>query len=118
VFAAAAALSNQHAFAKLIRDHAALAAFLLLYALVYVPAIGFYAPTSGTGTTRFFLAHVAPLLFVLSMFLVRAPFSETRWTIGGVAVAPAHFHMLIIATVLCDVAFTLWTRVMTTYGGF
>jgi hypothetical protein len=26
--------------------------------------------------------------------------------------------MLVIATVLGDVAFTLWARMMTTYGGF
>jgi hypothetical protein len=43
-------------------------------ALVYSFGIAFYAPVSGTGTTRFLIAHLLPLLFVLSLLFTREPF--------------------------------------------
>src|SRR5262249_21141964 len=64
--AAIAAIANRRAFAALLRENAALAWFLALYAAGYLVATAFYEPTSGTGTGRFLLVNVAPLLFVLS----------------------------------------------------
>jgi hypothetical protein len=96
----------------------AVATFLLLYALVYVAAIAFYSPISGTGTTRFLLAHVAPFLFVLSCFFTRPPFQATQWSVAGARVTPAHFHVLVSAMIATDLIFILWPRLMSTYGGF
>ena len=118
VFAGALVMANRKAFAGLLREQAALAWFLGLYAVVYALAIAFYAPTSGTGTTRFLLADMLPLLFVLSAFFVRRPFADTRWTLGGTTVTTAHFHILVAATMALDLCFTIWPRLMTTYGGF
>ena len=46
-----------------LRANPPLLAFLIVYAVVYLLAIAFYYPTSGTGTARFLLAHLAPLFF-------------------------------------------------------
>lgn len=117
-FALALIAANWRPFVRMIHEHAALCAFLVLYAAVYLPATAFFAPTSSTGTTRFLLAHVAPLLFVLSYFFACPPFRGTRWTIGAVDVTPAHFHVLVFVTMGLDLTFTLWPRLLTTYGGF
>ena len=92
--------------------------FLFLYTAVYGPAIAFYEPTSGTGTTRFLLVHVAPLLFVLSMFCESASFKNRRFTLAGAEVGLPHFHVLLMVIIGLDLTFTLWPRLMTTYGGF
>lgn len=110
--------SEWTAFMSLIRRHRLLAAFLFAYAAIYLPAMAFYEPTSGTGTTRFLLAHVAPLLFVVLSFAARPPFSDRRWTVAGVTLTPAHVHLLAIATMGLDLTFSFWTRLTTTYGGF
>ena len=104
--------------AATVKRHATLSAFVVLYAAVYVPAVAFYEPTSGTGTTRFLLAHVAPLLFVLSMFFESPSLKDRRWTVAGVDVGLPHLHLALLATIGLDLTFTLWPRLMTTYGGF
>jgi hypothetical protein len=110
--------SNRPAFADLIRSNRSTAWFLGLYGAVYLLAIAFYAPISGTGTMRFLQAHVAPLMFVLSSFFACKPFSDTRWSIAGTLITPAHVHLLVFVTLGLDLTFTLWPRLMSTYGGF
>src|SRR5262249_12740584 len=118
VFGCILALSNRRAFAGAVAAHAPLAAFLALSGGVYLVAIACYAPTSGAGTARFLLADVAALLFTLSVFFVREPFASTRWTLGTTVLTPAHFHLAVAATIALDLGFTLWPRLMSTYGGF
>jgi len=101
-----------------IRRHRALAIFLGIYALTYLLGIAFYAPVSGTGTTRFLIAHLTPLLFVLSVWLASPTMSDTTWNIGRVTLETAHFHLFVFAMMMFDVVFLIWPRVMTTYGGF
>ena len=86
--------------------------------MLYLIGTAFYAPISGTGTTRFLLAHVAPLLFVIAYFGTRTRFRDTQWVTGGVTVVPAHVQILIAVTISLDLIFTVWTRLMGTYGGF
>jgi hypothetical protein len=117
-YAALLIAGNWHAFIDLVRQRTALAIFLASYGTVFLLSIAFFVPTSSTGGTRFFLAHLAPLFFVLSSFFVRAPFSERKWTIGGVTVTPAHFHLLVASIIAFDLTFTIWPRLMSTYGGF
>ena len=105
-------------FRATIKRHTALAVFLFLYAAVYGPAVAFYEPISGTGTTRFLLPHVAPVLLVLSMFFESASFRDRRWSFGGAEIGPPHVHVLLLAMMGLDLTFTLWPRLMTTYGGF
>lgn len=103
-------------FRQMIRDNAAVAAFMLLYAVVYLVAIAFYRPISGT-TARMLLAHVTPLLFVLSCLFARSPFAEAQWRIGGVTLTPAHFHLLVFATMGLDLVFALQPRLMGSFTG-
>lgn len=110
--------ANSRAFLDLLRRRTALAIFLAAYGTVFLLSTAFFVPTSSTGGTRFFLAHLAPLFFVLSTFFVRAPFSERTWTIGRVTLMPAHFHRLVAFILAFDLAFTIWPRLMSTYGGF
>jgi len=102
----------------LIRARPAAAAFLVMYALAYLFGIAFYAPVSGTGTTRFLLAHLLPLLFVLSLLFTREPFCSSEWKVGRIALRTRHFQLLISAMLAFDLLFVIWPRLMTTYGGF
>jgi len=104
--------------ASLVRTYPALVTFLVLYAVVYVVAIAFYAPVSGTGTTRFLLAHVLPYLFMLSWLFDREPFCRTEWRARDTSVTIPHVHLLVSAILVSDLIFTFWPRLMTTYGGF
>jgi hypothetical protein len=117
-FAAALVAANRRATVTMIAGHQPLFAFLLLYAVVHLLAIAFYSPISGTGTTRFLLAHAMPLMFTLSYFFARRPFRDTTWVVAGVTATPAHFHLLVLVTIGLDLSFTLWPRLMSTYGGF
>jgi hypothetical protein len=118
VLAVALIAANARAAAAMIAANRALFTFLVLYAGVYLAATAFYAPISGTGTTRFLLAHVMPLLFTLSYFFASPPFRETRWSMAGVTITPTHVHLLVLVTIGLDLTFTLWPRLMSTYGGF
>jgi len=111
-------VTRRRTFTEQMARHTALVWFCISYAVLFLAAIAFYEPTSGTGTTRFLLAHIAPLLFTVSMLLSCETVREQRWTLNGVAVTPRHFHLLISATLMLDLAFTVWPRLMTTYGGF
>jgi hypothetical protein len=117
-FAAALLVKRREALHDLIRAYPAVAAFLGLYAVVYLFGIAFYAPVSGTGTTRFLLTHLLPLLFVLSLLFSREPFRSTEWHVAGGTIRVLHFHLLISAMLAFDIAFVIWPRLMTTYGGF
>jgi hypothetical protein len=117
-FAVALLLKRRTAWMDLARAHPAALGFLVAYALAYLIGIAFYAPVSGTGTSRFLLAHILPLLFVLSFFFNCEPFRNTEWTFAGARVGVRHFHLLVSAMLTFDVLFTLWPRLMSTYGGF
>lgn len=101
-----------------IRRHVAAALFLLLYAAVYLLGIAFYAPVSGTGTTRFLIAHLTPLFFVLSSLLAASALRTTEWCVAGTRVTLQHFHLLVFVSLAFDIAFVIWPRLMNTYGGF
>jgi hypothetical protein len=101
-----------------IRANPAPVVFLVLYAAVYLFGIAFYAPVSGTGTTRFVIAHLTPLFFILSLLLARDWLSTAEWRVAGTRVTLQHFHLLIFISLLFDIAFLIWPRLMTTYGGF
>jgi hypothetical protein len=117
-FAAALIWSAPRSFVAFVRDHAAIVVFVAGYGLLYVIGTAFYAPISGTGTMRFLLAHVAPLLFSIAYFATRTRLRETYWTAAGVIVTPQHVQLLIAATIGLDLVFTFWPRLMGTYGGF
>jgi len=104
--------------AKMIRSNLALIVFLIVYAVVYLFAIAFYYPTSGTGTARFLLAHLAPLFFAISYFLSRKSIHDSPWHVAGAGITLRHFHLVVLAILTADVAFHLWPRLMSTYGGF
>jgi hypothetical protein len=117
-FAALVALSRWSAFLVLVRRHAALVTFLGLYGVTHLLMVAFYEPISGTGTARFLLVHVAPLLFALSCLVDRPPFADARWQIGRIAVTTRHLHLFIAANLAFDLAFIIWPRLMVSYGGF
>jgi hypothetical protein len=117
LFALALIASSFSRFVELIRAHMALSLFLLLYAGVYLLAIAFYQPISGT-TLRMLLTHFAPLIFVLSCFFSRAPFSQRVWTIDSLSLTPRHFQLLVLATVGFDLAFTLRPRLLADFAGY
>jgi len=109
-------LSNTAAFTGLVRRNAALAAFLVLYGLSHLLLIAFYAPISGTGTTRFLIAHLTPFFYAASRYLSHPEVAET--TIGRAPVGVRHLQALTGIMLALDVAFWIWPRVMATYGGF
>jgi hypothetical protein len=100
--------TNTRTFLDLLRAHTGLAVFLVAYAIVYLAGSAFFVPTSSTGGIRFLLAHLAPLMFALSCFFALAPFRNATTLFGA--------GILILMSF--ELSFTLWRRVMTTYGGF
>jgi len=102
--------------APMLRDHGALVLFLLLYAGIYLVGIAFFVVTSDTGGTRFLLAHVTPLLFVCAHVIARSRLRSP--TCAGIAISPGYFPALVLIVMGYDLAFNLWPRLMTTYGGF
>jgi hypothetical protein len=102
----------------MVRRRTALVLFLAAYAAAYLPATAFYEPTSGTGTARFLLAHLAPLLFALTMLLTDHEVEAQRWSVGGMPLTMRHFHWLLAAILITDLVFVLPHRLLTTYGGF
>jgi len=111
-------VSNPRPAIDLVRSHAGLAVFLLLYAAIYLAATAFFVTTSSTGAMRFLLAHAAPFFFVLSQLVARAPFDRTVWRPGGLRLAAAHLNVLVLIVVAVDLSLFLWPRLMSTYGGF
>lgn len=106
------------AMRELVAAHAGLTSFLAVYGLAYLLLVAFYHPTSGTGTARFLLAHLAPLLFALSRLLAHPSIATSRATLAGRAITLQHFHAVITLVLALDIAFRVWPRLMTTYGGF
>jgi hypothetical protein len=117
-FAGALIVANPQVAAGVARRRAPLAAFLAVYALVYAAGVAFYEPVSGTGTTRFLLVHLAPLMFALSYLFTRTPLRDAGVRIGPAIATTVHFQLFVLATLAFDLAFTIWPRLMTTYGGF
>jgi hypothetical protein len=118
LFTAMLIVKERAAFGALVRAYPAVFSFLALYAVVYLFGIAFYAPVSGTGTTRFLIAHLLPLLFVLSLLFDREPFRSAEWSVAGTRVKAQYFHLLISGLLAFDLSFVIWPRLMTTYGGF
>ena len=118
VVAAAGLVSFRLVSSAMLERHWRLVVFLLLYAGGYAAATAFYEPISGTGTSRFVLAHVAPLLFALTMLFESRTWRARQWSLAGTTLTMAHVYVFTIATILLDVTFTLWYRLLTTYGGF
>ena len=112
------AATRWSAFKDLLGRNRPLAAFLILYAAMYLPAIAFYEPISGTGTTRFLMAHLTPLMFACSAVFAREPFRRASWPVAGVEITATHVHAAVLATIALDIIFWLWPRLMNTYAGF
>ena len=110
--------TRRRAVVGLVQRHIGLGAFLIAYAGLYLPAVAFYEPISGTGTARFLLAHLAPLLFALSMLLTHRDVDTQQWHAGGTVLTLRHFHWLVTAMLVADLLFVLPHRLVTTYGGF
>jgi hypothetical protein len=91
---------------------------MILYAVVFLFASAFYNPISATGTSRYVIAHLTPLLFVLAYFTTMEPFRRTTWSIGRVRIRTIHADLVISATLAYSIIFVLWSRLETTYGGF
>jgi hypothetical protein len=104
--------------ARLIAPNKPLVIFLVLYAVIYLFAIAFYYPTSGTGTARFLLAHLPPLFFAISFLLSSPALANAPWRVGRLAIGVRHFQLLVFSVLAVDVAFHIWPRLMSTYGGF
>jgi hypothetical protein len=117
-FAGALIAGNWKSFVALCRERWALMFFLASYAVVFATTAAFYNPISATGTTRYIIAQLTPLLFVLAYFSTLPPFRDTSWRLGGIVLTTAHFDLLVSVVLASDIMFTTWSRLMTTYGGF
>lgn len=112
-------LANTSLFMALVRRNQALAAFLALYAVSHLMLIAFYEPISGTGTTRFLIAHLTPFFYAASRYLAHPDVVRSvGWSIGGLRVGVGHLHVLTALLLTVDLSVWMWPRVMTTYGGF
>jgi hypothetical protein len=54
----------------------------------------------------------------ISYLISRPDIAPAPWRLGGVRFRTAHFNGLVLTVLALDVAFRLWPRLMTTYGGF
>jgi hypothetical protein len=117
LFAVVLVASGRRQFAALVRRQPYLFLFILLYGLGYSAAVAFYQPISGT-SLRMLLAHLAPLLFVISALSAHPSFRSVEWNVAGATVRPIHFHLLMLATVLFDIAFVLPWRLTADFAGY
>lgn len=92
--------------------------FFALYFGAYLLATAFYHPISGTGTGRFLLAHVLPMLFVVNVLLSDMNVSRATLKAGAIEFGMVQFDWLVTAVLLFNVVVRVWPRLMTTYGGF
>lgn len=111
-------LTRRSIMARMTWDQVWLAGFLAVYGFVFLLAIAFYEPISGTGTARFFLAHMLPLFYTATRIIGARGLRDVSWTLAGTRVTLAHFQWLVTGTLALDVVFGVWPRLMTTYGGF
>jgi hypothetical protein len=100
--------------AHLVRRYWPVTAFVLVYFLAHATLTAFYAPISGTGVARFSLAMYLPLLFVAAALRHQASLTgaDAGWR------ARAHLEWFISLTLALDIPFSIWPRLMSTYGGF
>ena len=117
LFAAVLVAAGRRHLAALVRADPAVCVYLTLYAVVYTAAVAFYQPISGT-TLRMLLVHVAPFLFAVSRLAESPGFRDLRWTVAGVSLGAAHFHLAVIATMALDIVFVLWPRLSTEFAGY
>jgi hypothetical protein len=54
---------------------------------------------------------------VLSLLLARDSLSTAEWRVAGASVTLQHFHVLVFISLVFDIAFVIWPRLMSTYGG-
>jgi len=94
--------------------------FFCIYCAAYLFLIAFYAPISASGTTRFLLANMAPLLFTLAYFSTRERLKATTLRLNATRLTPMHFHGAVIVMMLADIPFAVWPRLMDAakFGGF
>ena len=116
--AAAVLIRQRDAARALALQHWPQVAFVLVYAGAYAVGIAFYAPVSGTGTTRFLMAHLLPMFFVLSRLVTAEPFRNVEWPLSTGHLRMSHIHAVIVTMLALDIAFLIWPRLMSTYGGF
>jgi 4-amino-4-deoxy-L-arabinose transferase-like glycosyltransferase len=117
VFALALAARGWRQFLALVRRQPDVFLFMVLYGLGYAAAVAFYQPISGT-SLRMLLAHLAPLLFVVSALSAHPSFRDLQWSVAGATVRPIHFHLLMVVTILFDMAFVLPWRLTADFAGY
>jgi hypothetical protein len=115
VLAVIAAWRRREFVPALVRNDLPQVAFAALYFTGYLTLAAFYAPISGTGVARFTLALFLPLLFTASAVFHHPAFDEAapygpKWSV--------RFDWFVLATLALDVPFSIWPRLLTTYGGF
>jgi hypothetical protein len=118
VFGCVLLATRWQAVRETLRGRGLLVGFVVLYGAGHLLLVAFYHPISDTGTARFLLAHLAPLMFAAGWLFSQPPIWSTRWRIGGRDVTLAHAHMLVLVILAIDLMFFTWPRLMTTYGGF
>jgi hypothetical protein len=104
-------------FVALVRAQPYVFLFMVLYGLGYSAAVAFYQPISGT-SLRMLLVHLAPLLFVVSALSAHPSFRDLQWSVAGGTVRPIHFHLLMLVTILFDIAFVLPWRLTADFAGY
>jgi len=99
----------------LARNHLPLVGFVFLYFGAYLTLAAFYAPISGTGVARFTLALFLPVLWVASAVRHHPALGDE---LGARSLRSAQLEWFAIATLALDLPFSIWPRLLTTYGGF
>jgi hypothetical protein len=117
LFGTALVVAGRRHVAALVKAEPAVFTFFALYAAIYLAAVAFYQPISGT-TLRMLLVHVAPLLFAVSRLAEAPGVRELRWTLAGVALGAQHFHLAVVVTMALDIVFVLWPRLSTEFAGY
>ena len=79
--------------------------------------MAFYQPISTT-SLRMLLAHVAPLLFVISRLSAHPSFSGLRWRVAGAEFGPMQAHVVLLITILLDMVFVVPWRLMDVFAGY
>ena len=100
----------------LLRAHRGLVAFVALYFVVHVLGAAFYAPISGTGVARFSLALWLPLLLATSAVRHHPLLAGSPH--GADWLSSERLEWFVAATLVLVVPFSIWPRLLTTYGGY
>lgn len=110
-------VSGWRRLVRLVRAQPFVFLFLLLYGVGYAAAVAFYQPISTT-SLRMLLAHVAPLLFVISRLSAHPSFSGLRWRVAGAEFGPMQAHVVLLITILLDMVFVVPWRLMDVFAGY